>query len=38
MIHHGRLLNVHGIAIKHTPDMGWCAWAGDGSLMISDAN
>ncbi len=26
MIDHGRLLNVHGIAIKHTPDMGWCAW------------
>ncbi len=38
MIDHDRLLNEHGISIKHTPDMAWCAYRKDGSLLISDAN
>jgi hypothetical protein len=38
MIDHARLLNTHGISIKHTPDMAWCAYRKDGSLLVSDAN
>jgi ligand-binding SRPBCC domain-containing protein len=38
MIDHARLLNKHGISIKHTPDMGWCAYRKDGSMLISGAN
>jgi hypothetical protein len=35
MIDHDLLLNTHGISIKHTPDLGWCAYRAGGSMMLS---
>jgi hypothetical protein len=37
MIDHDLLLKAHGISIKHTPDLGWCAYRADGSMILSDA-